>query len=102
MFRGSIARALVDISRRGAQVSSKKRMSPGDRVKLKIMIPRFGDMLKLGATVRWCAQDKHAATQLRFFIGLSFDDIDKRAESILTGLERWFEFHKRTSKSGNW
>jgi hypothetical protein len=84
------ARSLIDLSRSGAQVSVNKPLETGEYVRVRIRIPRVGDILTMTGRVQWCHADSRAPKKDRWVVGIAFRDVPAKSREILDGLRQWF------------
>ncbi|MBI2900410.1 MAG: PilZ domain-containing protein [Planctomycetes bacterium] len=85
---GNVAKSLLDLSSEGARFSTRKPLAPGQAVRLRVRIPRVGEVLTMLARVRWCRPDERARG--RHVVGVRFEKVPAKSRGILGALERWF------------
>lgn len=90
MFGSNIGRSVIDLSSTGARISTKESLQIGQPVRLKVRIPRVGDIVSAKGVVRWCVVDPYASKKDRYFAGIKFTEVDAASKSILSGLERYY------------
>lgn len=90
LMGSNIGRSVIDLSTTGARISTKEALEPGQKVRLKVRVPRVGDIVTVKGEVRWCVADPYASKKDRYFAGIRFTDVDAASQSVLAGLGRFY------------
>ena len=89
-FGRNVAESLLDLSRTGAQLVLTDRFKPGEKTRLRITIPRLGEVLVVDGVVRWC-RSAASPPDGRWRVGFIFEEINEKAKGVLNGLNLWFD-----------
>ena len=85
----NLARALVDLSRTGAQVVCTEPLKPGERVQVAVHLSKFKDTFEAEARVVWVAAATTAAGRA-WRVGLEFGGLDRPRQVLLGSMESWY------------
>lgn len=104
LARGNRASGAVNLSEGGVLVSLLKPIEEGTRVRLRVEVESFGDVIECAGEIRWC---KAAAKGGEFYAGIRFLDLGAAAVKRITQLRgvlnspeyRSKQTMKRSSKS---
>ena len=86
--KGNLARATIDLSEGGAQILIHDRLALGTRVRVKIAVEKYQDVIETKGVVRWCYQS--ARKKEDFFIGVQFGNLDTLQVRKLAAMREWF------------
>jgi len=84
----NLARAAIDVSESGARLLIHERIAPGTKVRLKIAVEKYKEMIEAQAVVRWCYQS--AKKKQDFFVGVEFLSLDATEGRKLAAMRDWF------------
>jgi hypothetical protein len=84
----NLARAAIDVSESGAQLMIHERLSPGTKVRLKIAVEKYKEVIETTGIVRWCYQS--AKKKQDFFVGVEFLAMDAAQARKLAAMRDWF------------
>ena len=71
---GGKTEPLVNLSRSGVLVLSRKALAVGAWLRLRIEIPKWGDVIACDGEVRWCAES--ARDEKRYYAGLHLAGVE--------------------------
>lgn len=97
LARGNRAREAVNLSEGGVLVSLKKPIEEGTRVRLRVEVESFGDVIECAGEVKWC---RPAAQEGTYYAGLKFLDLDPAAVRRITHLRDVLKSPEYKSKRG--
>jgi hypothetical protein len=84
----NLARAAIDVSQSGAQLLIHVRLSPGTKVRLKIAVEKYKEVIETTGIVRWCYQS--AKKKQDFFVGVEFQAMNATEARKLAAMRDWF------------
>lgn len=87
---------LVNLSPGGVLVRASKSLVVGSRVRVRIEVPKWKDVIACDAEVRWCAQS--ARVDLHFYAGLAFrglPDLDAKRIAQMHELLKSVEYRAK-------
>lgn len=96
--RTNQARAAVNLSEGGILVRTHDRMKTGTKVKVRLEIEKFKDVIEAEGVVRWCFQS--AREESNFYAGIRFTHIPPPVASKIAKLRGYFtspEYRTRTA-----
>jgi len=71
--RGSKARAAVDLSEGGIRLAVTERLQPGTRVRIRIELEKYKEVIEATGMIRWCRQ--YAGKADEYIIGVMFEKL---------------------------
>ena len=86
--RNNLARAAVNLCEGGAQFIAHQRIAPGTKIRVRIAVEKFNDVIEAPGVVRWCFQS--AKKKEYFFIGVEFTQKDAGHDRKLAAMREWF------------
>lgn len=96
--RRNEARAAVNLSEGGILVRTDDRVQSGTRVKVRLEIGKFKDVIGAEGVVRWCF--KGAGEDAGYFAGIHFTRVSKADADTIVRLRGYFtspEYRSRTA-----
>jgi len=86
--KGNLARAAIDVSEGGAQLLVHERLPAGTKVRLKIAVEKYKDVVEAAGIVRWCYQS--AKKKDDFYVGVQFAEMDNLQSRKVKLMKDWF------------
>jgi hypothetical protein len=86
--KGNLARTAIDVSEGGAQILVHERLAPGTKVRVKIAVEKYKEVIEAAGIVRWCYQS--AKKKEDFFIGVQFQAMETAQGRKLSAMRDWF------------
>lgn len=96
--RTNQARATVNLSEGGILVRTHEPMESGTKVKVRLEIEKFKDVLQAEGVVRWCFQNSRE--QSTYYAGIRFTHVPAPVASKISKLRGYFlspEYRQRTA-----
>ena len=97
LSRSNRAEGAVNLSEGGVLVSLKQAIEEGTRVRLKVEVESFNDVIECAGEIRWC---KAAAKNGKFYAGIQFLDLSPEAVKRIAHLRRVLSSPEYKSKHG--
>ena len=97
LARGNRASGAVNLSEGGVLVSLLKPIEEGTRVRLRVEVESFGDVIECAGEIRWC---RPAAKDGMFYAGIRFLDLGAAAVKRITQLRGVLNSPEYRSKHG--
>jgi hypothetical protein len=92
------ARVAVNLSEGGLMVSTHSKLPRGSKVRLRIEMEKFKDVIEAEGVVRWCyASARNAAD---FYTGIEFVNLPPAQVAKIAGMRAWFtspEYKQRSA-----
>ena len=82
------ARAAVNLSEGGILIRTRDRVKTGTKVKVRLEIEKFKDVIEAEGVVRWCF--KGAGDETEFYAGIRFTDVPDAAVAKIARLRGYF------------
>ena len=96
--RTNQARAAVNLSEGGILIRTTERMKSGTKVRIRLEIEKFKDVIDAEGLVCWCFQS--AREESDFYAGIRFSKLSTEAASKIARLRGYFtspEYRQRTA-----
>lgn len=91
------ARAAVNLSEGGILVRTHDRMKSGTKVKVRLEIEKFKDIIEAEGVVRWCFQS--AKEESNYYAGIRFTDVPGPVASKIARLRGYYTSPEYRSKT---
>jgi len=91
------ARAAVNLSEGGILIRTRDRVKNGTKVKVRLEIEKFKDVIQAEGVVRWCW--KGASGDSEFYAGIRFTHVDDQSASKIARLCGYFTSPEYRSRS---
>ena len=95
----NLALELLDLSRTGAQVTSKAALKVGEKVRLTVHLKKFKDTFEVEAETAW-SRFPVPHEGLAWRAGLEFGALDGPRKRLLESMESWFTYSRSKIKLG--
>ncbi|HXG59950.1 MAG TPA: PilZ domain-containing protein [Planctomycetota bacterium] len=86
--KNNLARGALDLSEGGARLLLDRRVRPGTKVRVRIQMERYKDVVEAVAVVRWCYEN--ARKKGEFHAGVMFVKLDDAQRRKLALMRDWF------------
>ena len=86
--RGNRARAMVDLSEGGGRFLTHERIATGTKVRVRIKVEKYKDVIEAVGKVLWCCQNPRKPTE--FLAGVRFTNIDPLQIKKIASMRDWF------------
>jgi Tfp pilus assembly protein PilZ len=97
--RTNQAEAAVNLSEGGMLIRTTDRMKAGTRVKVRLEIERFKDILEAEGVVRWCFQSAKAGST--YYAGIRFTKVPAPVALKISKLRGYFTSPEYRSRHAN-
>lgn len=91
------ARSAVNLSQGGALILTHAKLKAGTKVKVKIEIEKYRDVIETDGEVRWCFQS--AREQNDFYAGIQFDGLPPAKAALISKMHSWYTSPEYKQKS---
>ncbi|HZE97321.1 MAG TPA: PilZ domain-containing protein [Planctomycetota bacterium] len=95
--RKNEARVAINLSEGGIMVSTLGKLKPGTRVKLRIEMEKFKDVIETDGVVRWCYASARNASE--YYAGIQFQKLAAPHVSKIAQMRAWFTSPEFKQKS---
>jgi hypothetical protein len=95
--RKNQARATVNLSEGGILVRAQSKLKAGSRVKVKIEVEKYNDVIECEGEVCWCYQSARDASD--FYAGIRFVDLPPAQSALIGKMRSWFTSPEYRQKS---
>lgn len=82
------ARVALDLSEGGLRILCEERIPVGTKVRVRIEVEKYQDVIEATGTVRWCFQS--AKRKEDFFAGIMFVNLDAGQTRKIALMREWF------------
>jgi hypothetical protein len=92
------ARSAVNLSEGGILAVTQAKLTPGTRLRIKIEIEKYKDVIEADGEVRWCFQSAREASD--FYTGIQFKNLPQAHAALIGKMRAWFtspEFKQKTA-----
>jgi hypothetical protein len=90
-------RVVVNLSESGALIVLDSKFAPGTKVKVRIEMERFKDVIETEGEIRWCYQSARDATE--YYAGVMFRNLPASQASRIAKMRDWFTSPEYKMKS---
>jgi hypothetical protein len=91
------AQSAVNLSQGGALILTHSKLKPGTKVKVKIEIEKYNDLIETDGEVRWCFQS--AREENDFYAGIQFSDLPAGKAALISKMHSWYTSPEYKQKS---
>ena len=91
------ARSAVNLSEGGVLVRTHDQLKSGTKVKVRLEIEKFNDVIEAEGVVRWCFQS--AKEEMNFYAGIRFTNMPPMLASKIAKLRGYYTSPEYRSKS---
>jgi len=91
------ARTAVNLSEGGALILTHSKLKAGTKVKVKIEIEKYHDVIETDGEVRWCFQS--AREQNDFYAGIQFSSLSPAKAALIAKMHSWYTSPEYKQKS---
>lgn len=88
MGKENKAKVPVNLSEGGLQVITRERLPSGAKVRIRLEMEKFKDVIEAAGVVRWCYQNSKRKDD--FHVGIEFDDLPAAEARKIASLREWF------------
>lgn len=91
------ARSAVNLSQGGALLLTHSKLQAGTKVKVRIEIEKYHDVIETDGEVRWCFQS--AKEQNDYYAGIQFRDLPPAKAALIAKMHSWYtspEYKQKT------
>jgi hypothetical protein len=96
--RGNRSDGAVNLSEGGVLVSLMKPIEEGTRVRVRVEVAEFNDVIECAGEIRWC---KEAVRTGKFYAGIRFLDLSPEGVKRITHLRKALSSPEYRSKQGS-
>lgn len=97
--RTNQARAAISLSEGGILVRTHDKMKTGTKVKVRLEIEKFKDVIEAEGVVRWCFQS--AKEQANYYAGIRFTKVAPPVATKIAALRGYFTSPEYRSRSAS-
>lgn len=95
--RSNEARSAVNLSEGGILLRTQSQLKAGTKVRVRIKIERYNDLIETGGEVRWCFQSARDSSD--YYAGIQFDDLPPAQAALIGKMRSWFTSPEYKQKS---
>ena len=86
--RANAVRAAVNLSEGGVLILASERFRPDTRIRVRIEMEKYDDVLECDGMVRWCAGS--ARNPGYYFVGIAFEGLTPAQSRKIAAMRAWF------------
>ena len=86
--RDKEARQIVNLSESGALIILGSKLPSGTKVKVRIEMEQYNDVIETEGEIRWCYQS--ARNKEEFYAGIQFHNLPRLAATRIAKMREWF------------
>lgn len=95
--RRNEARAAVNLSEGGLLVRTASKLKPGSKVRFRVEIEKYNDVIEGEGEVRWCYQSARDSSD--FYAGIRFKELSPAQTALIGKMRSWFTSPEYKQKS---